>query len=135
MSQKKVLIVDDSKLMRIIIKKILSSDDTFTVISEAGNGIEALAEIEKEVPDLIFLDIEMPEMDGVEALKEIRAKYSTKVIVVSSVAQMGSSRAAEVNQLGADAIIEKPGGAVDPTLATQKGKEFIKIARKVIVKD
>ena len=134
MSHKKVLIVDDSKLMRIIIKKILSSDDTFTVISEAGNGIEALAEIEKEVPDLIFLDIEMPEMDGVEALKEIRAKYSTKVIVVSSVAQMGSSRAAEVNQLGVDAIIEKPGGAVDPTLATQKGKEFIEIARKVIGK-
>ena len=58
-------------------------------------------------------------------MKEIRAKYSTKVIVVSSVAQMGSSRAAEVNQLGVDAIIEKPGGAVDPTLATQKGKEFI----------
>ena len=134
MSQKKVLIVDDSKLMRIIIKKILSSDDTFTVIGEAGNGIEALAEIEKEVPDLIFLDIEMPEMDGVEALKEIRANYSTKVIVVSSVAQMGSSRAAEVNQLGVDAIIEKPGGAVDPTLATQKGKEFVEIARKVIGK-
>ena len=74
----------------------------------------------------------MPEMDGVEALKEIRAKYSTKVVVVSSVAQMGSSRAAEVNQLGADAIIEKPGGAVDPTLATQKGEEFIEIARKVL---
>ena len=83
-------------------------------------------------PDLIVVDLMMPEMDGIEALKEIRAKYSTKVIVVSSVAQMGSSRAAEVNQLGADAIIEKPGGAVDPTLATQKGKEFIEIARKVL---
>ena len=47
----------------------------------------------------------MPEMDGVEALKEIRAKYSTKVVVVSSVAQMGSSKAAF-------GIIEKPGGAV-----------------------
>ena len=69
MSQKKVLIVDDSKLMRIIIKKILSSDDNFKVTSEAGNGIEALTEIEKDIPDLIFLDIEMPEMDGVEALK------------------------------------------------------------------
>ncbi len=57
---------------------------------------------------------------------------SPLVVVVSSVAQMGSSRAAEVNQLGADAIIEKPGGAVDPTLATQKGKEFIEIARKVL---
>ena len=108
MMQKKVLIVDDSKLMRIIIKKILSNDDLFVVTGEAGNGIEALSEIERDVPDIIFLDIEMPEMDGVEALKEIRAKYSTKVVVVSSVAQMGSSRAAEVNQLGADAIIEKP---------------------------
>ena len=132
MTQKKVLIVDDSKLMRIIIKKILSTDDIFIVTGEAGNGIEALAEIEKDIPDIIFLDIEMPEMDGVEALKEIRAKYSTKVVVVSSVAQMGSSRAAEVNQLGADAIIEKPEGAVDPTLASQKGKEFIEIARKVL---
>ena len=132
MMQKKVLIVDDSKLMRIIIKKILSNDDLFVVTCEAGNGIEALSEIERDVPDIIFLDIEMPEMDGVEALKEIRAKYSTKVVVVSSVAQMGSSRAAEVNQLGADAIIEKPGGAVDPTRATQKGKEFIEIARKVL---
>ena len=132
MTQKKVLIVDDSKLMRIIIKKILSTDDIFIVTGEAGNGIEALAEIEKDIPDIIFLDIEMPEMDGVEALKEIRAKYSTKVVVVSSVAQMGSSRAAEVNQLGADAIIEKPSGAVDPTLASQKGKEFIEIARKVL---
>ena len=131
MSQKKVLIVDDSKLMRIIIKKILSSDDNFKVTSEAGNGIEALTEIEKDIPDLIFLDIEMPEMDGVEALKEIRAKYSTKVVIVSSVAQMGSSRAAEVNQLGADAIVEKPGGAVDPTLIKEKGSEFITIARKV----
>ena len=132
MTQKKVLIVDDSKLMRIIIKKILSDDNLFVVTGEAGNGIEALAELEREMPDIIFLDIEMPEMDGVEALKEIRAKYSTKVVVVSSVAQMGSSRAAEVNQLGADAIIEKPGGAVDPTLATQKSKELIEIARKVL---
>ena len=106
MTQKKVLIVDDSKLMRIIIKKILSTDDIFIVTVEAGNGIEALAEFEKDIPDIIFLDIEMPEM--------------------------GSSRAAEVNQLGADAIIEKPGGAVDPTLASQKGKEFIEIARKVL---
>ena len=47
MMQKKVLIVDDSKLMRIIIKKILSSDDLFVVTGEAGNGIEALSEIEK----------------------------------------------------------------------------------------
>ena len=120
MTQKKVLIVDDSKLMRIIIKKILSTDDIFIVTGEAGNGIEALAEIEKDIPDIIFLDIEMPEMDGVEALKEIRAKYSTKVVVVSSVAQMGSSRAAEVNQLGADAIIVSNHGGrqLDQTSST-----------------
>ena len=57
MMQKKVLIVDDSKLMRIIIKKILSNDDLFVVTGEAGNGIEALSEIERDVPDIIFLDI------------------------------------------------------------------------------
>ena len=69
--KKKVLIVDDSKLMRIIIKKILSNDDLFVVTGEAGNGIEALSEIERDVPDIIFLDIEMQEMDGVEVLREI----------------------------------------------------------------
>tara|TARA_A100000164_G_scaffold139139_1_gene123619 strand:- start:189 stop:599 length:411 start_codon:yes stop_codon:yes gene_type:complete len=132
MSNKKtVLIVDDSKLMRLIIRKILSVDSNFEIIAEASNGIEALKEIEKQVPDLILLDIEMPEMDGVETLKQVRAKYSTKVIIVSSLAQVGSSRAAEVNQLGADAIVEKPGGAVDPTLIKEKGSEFITIARKV----
>ena len=129
--QATVLIVDDSKLMRLIIRKILSVDSNFQIIAEASNGIEALKEIEKQVPDLILLDIEMPEMDGVETLKQVRAKYSTKVIIVSSLAQVGSSRAAEVNQLGADAIVEKPGGAVDPTLIKEKGSEFITIARKV----
>ena len=53
MTQKKVLIVDDSKLMRIIIKKILSDDNLFVVTGEAGNGIEALAELEREMPDII----------------------------------------------------------------------------------
>ena len=66
MMQKKVLIVDDSKLMRIIIKKILSNDDLFVVTGEAGNGIEALSEIERDVPDIIFLDIEMPEISEID---------------------------------------------------------------------
>ena len=60
MTQKKVLIVDDSKLMRIIIKKILSTDDIFIVTGEAGNGIEALAEIEKGIPAVSYTHLTLP---------------------------------------------------------------------------
>jgi len=76
MMQKKVLIVDDSKLMRIIIKKILSNDDLFVVTGEAGNGIEALSEIERDVPDIIFL--EALKSDGVEISKKYDSLYEVK---------------------------------------------------------
>ena len=71
---RKVLIVDDSKLMRLLLNNIIDSMKYFSEIYEAENGREALDLLELKKVDLILLDIEMPVMDGVEALKEIRFK-------------------------------------------------------------
>ena len=121
---RKVLIVDDSKLMRLLLKNIIDSMKYFSEIYEAENGREALDLLEIKKVDLILLDIEMPVMDGVEALKEIRLKHDVKVIIVSSLAQLGSSYSVKVKQLSADAVIDKPSGAVDPSLAAKRGNEL-----------
>ena len=96
---RKVLIVDDSKLMRLLLKNIVDGMKFFSKIYEAENGREALDLLELNKVDLILLDIEMPVMDGVEALKEIRLKHDVKVIIVSSLAQLGSSYSVKVKQL------------------------------------
>ena len=119
MMQKKVLIVDDSKLMRIIIKKILSNDDLFVVTGEAGNGIEALSEIERDVPDIIFLDIEMPEMDGVEATREIRQFLSKSDLpIIALTANVSLEDREACLKSGMNDFLTKPlnGEALDKTL-------------------
>ena len=122
---RKVLIVDDSKLMRLLLRNIVNNMEFFSDIYEAVNGREALDLLEMNKVDLVLLDIEMPVMDGVEALKEIRLKHDIKVIIVSSLAQLGSSYSVKVKQLSADGVIDKPSGAVDPSLAAKRGSELI----------
>ena len=121
---RKVLIVDDSKLMRLLLRNIVNNMEFFSDIYEAVNGREALDLLEMNKVDLVLLDIEMPVMDGVEALKEIRLKHNIKVIIVSSLAQLGSSYSVKVKQLSADGVIDKPSGAVDPSLAAKRGNEL-----------
>ena len=121
---RKVLIVDDSKLMRLLLRNIVNNMEFFSDIYEAVNGREALDLLKMNKVDLVLLDIEMPVMDGVEALKEIRLKHDIKVIIVSSLAQLGSSYSVKVKQLSADGVIDKPSGAVDPSLAAKRGNEL-----------
>ena len=121
---RKVLIVDDSKLMRLLLRNIVNNMEFFSDIYEAVNGREALDLLEMNKVDLVLLDIEMPVMDGIEALKEIRLKHDIKVIIVSSLAQLGSSYSVKVKQLSADGVIDKPSGAVDPSLAANRGNEL-----------
>ena len=82
--------------------------------------------------EIILLDIEMPIMNGVEALREIRLHHKAKVIIVSSLAQIGSTYSAEVKKLGADGIIDKPGGALDPTLAQKKGEDLKHLIKQLV---
>lgn len=99
----KILIADDSAFMRKVLIDILQGIGA-TNISEAENGKQAVEKVEAESPDLLLLDIIMPEMDGIEVLKAIGSK--TKVIIISAVGQEGIIEEAKNN--GALGFIVKP---------------------------
>ncbi|QXP59374.1 response regulator transcription factor [Olleya sp. HaHaR_3_96] len=84
MSVSKIILVDDHVFVRDGIKALLEGQADFQVINEACNGIEALEVMEQELPDIMIVDIRMPEMNGIELVKEITAKYkSVKTMMLS----------------------------------------------------
>ena len=103
---KRVLIVDDAIFMRMKLKDILESNG-YEVVAEAQNGAEAIEKFKSERPDLITMDITMPEMDGIEALRSIRAIDSqAKVVMCSAMGQQ--AMVMESIQSGAVDFIVKP---------------------------
>ena len=84
MSTYNVLIVDDSMLTRNLIWRIFSKDSSFTVIGTASNGIDAIAKVKALKPDLVTMDVEMPEVNGMQALKTIMSETPVPVIMVSN---------------------------------------------------
>ncbi|MBO0419188.1 response regulator [Vagococcus fluvialis] len=103
---KKVLIVDDAVFMRMKLKDILEKNG-YQVVDEAQNGLEAIEKYKATQPDLVTMDITMPEMDGVEALKEIKAFDSNaKVLMCSAMGQQ--SMVMDAIRAGAVDFIVKP---------------------------
>lgn len=78
----RLLLVDDSELFRKFITELLADNSALSIIGEAGNGGEALEILEKSNPDVILLDMEMPVMDGMEVLRQIREHNSAPVFRV-----------------------------------------------------
>lgn len=104
----KVLVVDDSAFMRKIISDILSSDETIEVVGTAKNGKDALDKIFILNPDVITLDVEMPIMDGITALKEIMKKFKKPVVMFSSLTKQGAEATLKALEYGAVDFITKP---------------------------
>jgi two-component system, chemotaxis family, protein-glutamate methylesterase/glutaminase len=105
----KVLTVDDSVFMRTVIRDMLSKDPSIEVVGTASNGIEALEKIQSLNPDVITLDIEMPKMNGLEVLQELRKhKTRPKVLMVSSLTSKDAEATTEAIRLGADDFMLKP---------------------------
>ncbi len=102
----KVLVVDDAAFMRMMIKDILSKNG-FEIVGEAENGIHAVEKWKELHPDLTTMDITMPEMDGITAVKEIRKLDSgAKIIMCSAMGQQ--AMVIEAIQAGARDFIVKP---------------------------
>ena len=129
---KRVLIVDDSFIMRAIIKEIVQSDPGFEVVGEAENGKVGLQKARELKPDLILLDLEMPEMGGIDMLKRVALLSKAKVIIVSSLGQLGSAPSLEARRLGAVDVIAKPSGAMSLDLKDKSGHEILQSARRVL---
>ncbi|MCL1817296.1 MAG: chemotaxis response regulator protein-glutamate methylesterase [Spirochaetaceae bacterium] len=114
-----VLVVDDSALMRNLIGKIVESDPAFKVAGKAMNGRFALEKIPLLKPDIMTLDLEMPEMDGITFLKERkRLGITVPVIILSSLATKSAAITMEALALGASDFIMKPSGSISEDLHT-----------------
>ena len=102
-----VLIVDDSAFMRNTLSSMISSDPGLRVIGTARDGIEAVEKVSSLKPDVVTLDIEMPRMDGIEALKHIMAKNPVPVLMVSSLTTEGAKATLDALDIGAVDFIPK----------------------------
>lgn len=102
----RILVVDDAAFMRMMIKDILTKNG-FEVVGEASDGAQAFEKYQELRPDLVTLDITMPEMDGIEALKKIRGVDPTaRVIMCSAMGQQ--AMVIDAIQAGAKDFIVKP---------------------------
>ncbi|MDR1104750.1 MAG: chemotaxis response regulator protein-glutamate methylesterase [Treponema sp.] len=116
-----VLIVDDSALMRNLIGRMVEATPGLVVAEKAMNGIFALQKIPRVNPDVIVLDLEMPEMNGIEFLKERKKQGITiPVVILSSIAARGAEITMEALALGASDFIQKPSGSVSEDIHTVK---------------
>jgi two-component system chemotaxis response regulator CheB len=104
----RVLVVDDSALMRKLLAQIIETDAGIEVVGTASNGEFALRKIEELRPDVVTLDLEMPGINGIEVLKQIMRKHKTPVVVVSSFSTAGASITLKALALGAVDFVAKP---------------------------
>lgn len=104
----RLLVVDDSKIMRRLIISLFESNDKIKVVGEAADGVEALAAISRMKPDVITLDINMPVMDGLTALKHLMIRTPKPTVMLSTLTQEGSRTAFDALRYGAVDFIAKP---------------------------
>lgn len=112
----KVLIVDDSPFIRMSLKKILSEDPEIEVLDTARDGYEGILKIQSLRPDVVTMDVEMPVMNGLQALEEIMRWQPTPVIILSSVTTQGGKLTIKAFDLGAAEVVAKPSGKVGDDL-------------------
>jgi two-component system chemotaxis response regulator CheB len=112
MGRIRVLVVDDSAVIRRVVTGELSTDPQIEVVGTAANGAIALAKMTQVNPDLVILDVEMPEMDGLETLRQLRAGFPrVPVIMFSALTERGAAATLDALALGATDYFTKPGGA------------------------
>lgn len=129
MSKIRVLVVDDSAFMRKLISDIINDSPEMEVVGRARDGQDALNQISQLNPDVVTLDVDMPVMDGLEALKRIMTGHPRPVLMVSSLTREGTEQTIKALQLGAIDFIPKPSGQI--SLDITEIREDLK--RKIII--
>lgn len=112
----KVLIADDSALMRKMLKKILEADSDIEVVAAARDGEDVVLKARELHPDVITMDVNMPKQDGITALQYIMNEKICPVVMVSSLTQEGAMTTFEALELGAFDFVGKPGGTVSSNM-------------------
>ncbi len=106
----RVLIVDDSAYMRVILKDMISSEPDFSVVGTAKNGLEAMDLVKQLSPDVVLMDIQMPRQDGIVTLQKIMKDQPTRVVMISAMDKADQHLPLKALALGAVDFISKPGG-------------------------
>jgi two-component system chemotaxis response regulator CheB len=120
----RVLIVDDAVVVRRLVADVLSADPMLEVIGTAANGRIALARIPQVNPDLVTLDVEMPEMDGLQTLMAIRKTYPRlPVIMFSTLTDRGAATTIDALTMGANDYVTKPANVGSVAVAMQRVRE------------
>jgi two-component system chemotaxis response regulator CheB len=132
LEQKNVLVVDDSALMRRLITEIVDADPDLHVVDVAENGKVALQKVRQHRPDCVLLDIEMPELSGLDTMRRLRLRSSAKVVILSHLGHEGARVRAEALRLGAVAVIDKPTGAVSRDLRNTRGNVIRETLRRAL---
>jgi two-component system, chemotaxis family, protein-glutamate methylesterase/glutaminase len=129
----RVLVVDDSVFMGMQIARILNEDDDVEVVGRARDGVEALKRLEELEPDVITLDVEMPGMDGITALKHIMVKHPLPVVMVSSATTEGARATFDALRFGALDVVAKPSRLDSENLEVQKEALINKVRRSAAI--
>jgi len=108
----RVLVIDDSALMRKLIPQLLAADRDIEVVGTAMDGLFALRKMQELKPDVVTLDVDMPRMDGIETLRRIVEGFGTPVIMVSSLTERGAALTIQALELGAFDFVTKPQDAI-----------------------
>jgi two-component system chemotaxis response regulator CheB len=122
-----VLVVDDSAFMRKLISDFLSENSQIQVIGTARNGSEAITKIQDLNPHVVTMDIEMPVLNGLEALKQLMKQHPTPTIMISSTTKEGAENTILAMQYGAIDFIAKPSGAISLDLYKVKEELIEKV--------
>ncbi|MEC0231548.1 protein-glutamate methylesterase/protein-glutamine glutaminase [Paenibacillus alba] len=107
-----ILVVDDSVFMRKIISDLITENPQYKIIGTAKNGQEAIEQVKLLRPDAVTMDVEMPVMNGLDALQRIMAEQPTPIIMLSSLTEEGASETIKALEWGAVDFIRKPSGSI-----------------------
>src|SRR4051812_33353334 len=119
-----VLVVDDSVVVRRLVTQALSLDPDIEVMGTASSGRLALERIQQQAPDVVTLDVEMPDMDGLETLRELRRSHPRlPVVMFSSLTERGASATLDALTLGANDYVTKPTHAANQDAAMQSVRD------------
>jgi two-component system chemotaxis response regulator CheB len=126
----KVLIIDDSAVVRQTLSHILSQDESIKIIGTAADPFIAAMKLREEVPDVITLDVEMPRMDGLTFLKKIMSQHPIPVVIISSLTARGTASAILAMEYGAVAVLKKPNSYSTGSMDVQQIIEGVRSAAK-----
>jgi len=118
----RVLVVDDSAFLRRAVLLLLESDPLIQVVGTAANGVEAVQQVKALHPDVVTLDVLMPIMDGLTALKIIMREAPTAVVMISATTGDGTLEALEALALGAVEVVMKPSGSASLDIGSKRAE-------------